>query len=169
MSRFFFTERRCSGNIVANNGKYYGIRQINLDNFVKFCRKAFGNRYRDMWIVPVYFDNRYLSHTDEFFPEVGVYLVPRTRSLAQALKANGITPPCKNAPSQAWEAYRGAVWEVIWSDIEDYCFSHPGHKLDKVVITAKRTPSRQNPHEYVEKILNVGQVDKFPEEFTYKY
>lgn len=85
------------------------------DAIVKFCRRAFKSKYRGMWIVPIYFDDKYIQHTEKFFSEVGVHLYPRRTDIRAALKEHGIPIPHTDA---GWSEVSEFVWRVINSDID---------------------------------------------------
>lgn len=87
------------------------------DNVVKFCRLAFEGDYNDMWILPIYYGDKYYRYTDEFFSEVGVLLYPKLTNLAKELKRMGFTPPKKD-DKEGWKEYRDVVWRIIHEDID---------------------------------------------------
>lgn len=130
------------GNQIWGSWVLSDVRSIE-DNIVKYCRKAFGDRYRNMWIEPVYFDDKYIRYTDDFFSEVGVELYPKITNLSKALKECGIKPP---KTKEEWEEYSGIVWEIVHSDINKNI--------------AKGVRYSKDDDEFYEKIKSVSVVDK---------
>ena len=77
-------------------------------NIVHFCRKAFGDKYKNMWIDPIYFDDKYTSKSDWVFSEVGVALYPKSPNIK----------PRDAFPNEDKAAYRLYLYELSHEDIE---------------------------------------------------
>lgn len=53
---------------------------------IRFCRRSFKNKYKDYWIGVVYFDDKYIRYTEDFFAEVGVELYPKIHKVVTPLE-----------------------------------------------------------------------------------
>lgn len=130
----------CYFNGISNSGNQKWGRWIltcNIeDNIVKYCRNAFKNKYRDMWINPVYFDDKYINFTDEFFSEVGVELYPKITNLQKELKSRGFDP------QEDWYNYKSIIWEIVHADIDENI--RKGVKPVFLVINGVRYPSEDD-------------------------
>ena len=121
------------------------------DNVVQYCRKAFGKRYRNMWIEPVYIDDKYLDYTEDFFSEAGVCLYPKITNLKNELKRRGINPP---KTKDEWENYRSIVWEIVHKDIE----TSKRNKVKPVNIVFKGVRYSDKNGNFHERIKSVDRV-----------
>ena len=114
---------------------------------VEFCRKGFkdlkekhkiNNSYNTYWIDVKGYDDRY-EFASTFYPEVLVYLYPKTVDFIAELKRMGITAPKKpkappkgtpknsdkhreyavamNYYRQEWENYKSIVYDIIHKDL----------------------------------------------------
>lgn len=124
------------------------------DEIVQYCRKAFGKRYRDMWIDPLYFDDKYFRYTEKFFSEVGVQLYPKITNLSKELKRRGIEPP---KTKDEWIKYRAIVWEIVHKDIAENI--NKGVKPVDVVVTGIRySDNRGNFKESIKSVKKVKRL-----------
>lgn len=126
------------------------------DGIVQYCRKAFGKRYRDMWVDPLYFDDKYFRYTEEFFSEVGVRLYPKITNLSKELKRRGIEPP---KTKDEWIKYRAIVWEIVHKDIAENI--NKGVKPVNIVVTGVRYSD--NYDNFKERIKSVRKVKSLKE------
>lgn len=127
------------GEWVCNNGIE--------DSIVQHCRRAFGDKYYNMWIDPVYFDDKYFRWTEQFFGEVGVGLYPKLTKLP----SRG-----EYADDSEW---RTAVWRIVRDDIHKSIYK--GVKPKLMVIKGIRVPDRDIEGSYVEKITGLYRVRRF--------
>lgn len=131
---------RCECEGFTNSGRpIWGtwITEGIEDDIVKFCRKTFGKKYRNMWIQPVYFDDKYFRYTDEFFAEVGVLLYPKISKL-----------PKKTPENEFY--YRTLVWEIVHKDID----TNIKNGVEPISIIIKGVRYSDNG-KYIEKIKSV--------------
>lgn len=135
------------------------VIQFNIeDAIVKHCRKAFGKLYRNMWILPISFDDTYLNHTEDFFKTVYVELYPRLSNLSKEIENAGFTKP---KTKEEWDSYRALVWEIIHGDIsENIC---RGIAPINVIVTGVRFATDKQKNKYRQKILSIKVVDRLPE------
>lgn len=117
------------------------------DDIVQFCRKAFNKRYRNMWIDPLYFDDKYFRWTGKFFREVGVDLYPK------------ITKLPKRRKGQDTLDWRALVWETAHNDISTNISS--GVNPIRVIVKGVRIPDSNVKDGYREKITDVCTVGEF--------
>lgn len=144
------------------------------DCIVQFCRDAFRKKklYKNMWILPIYYDDKYERFTDVFFSEVGIELYPKITDLNKELKRRGITPPkmSKNATredkikyKEEWDKYRAIVWDIVHKDIAENRRSKV--KPVSVVVKGVRILTEKidsNGHNIVtEKIVGINKVKNF--------
>ena len=135
------------------------------DNIIKHCRKAFGKDYKSMWINPIYFDDKYFTHTEKFFSEVGIELYPKTVSISKELKRLGYKfpkPKTKAELEEQREEYKSIVWEIIHKDIDKSI--RKGIKPINVTITGVRYKTKKGIHE---KITSISVVKKLKEQHWY--
>lgn len=126
---------------------------------IDFCRNAFLSKYKNMWIYPVYFDDKYFGDTKSFFKEVGVVLYPRITDLNKYFKDIG----CEEGATIAnMRKYRNEMDRLALKDLK-----HNG-KLGTapiyVVIKGKRVKRIFNcvvENEYSETIEVIKEVKKF--------
>lgn len=123
------------------------------DSIVKHCRKAFGNRYKDMWIDVVYFDDKYYRYTEDFFSEVGVMLYPKITNLKKELIRRGIKSP---KTKEEWVDYRRVVYEIAHNDIS-INKERRVKPINIVVNGVRYSDSKGNFHE---KFKSVNKVKK---------
>lgn len=136
------------------------------DNIIQYCRKALGNDYRNMWIDPVYFDDKYLRYTDEFFSEVGIRLYPKRTNIRLKLIELGVSAPkllskCKSQAEKEkvkaeWDKYRSLVWSIIHDDI-NFAKQH-GVKPVNIIVKGVRFSTKNKT--FLEKITLVRKVEK---------
>ena len=151
------------------------------DCIVQFCRDAFREKklYKNMWILPIYYDNKYEKFTDVFFSEVGIELYPKITDLNKELKKRGIIPPKmpKNATredkikyKEEWNNYRAIVWDIVHKDIVENRRSKV--KPVRVVVKGVRILTEKfdsNGHNIVtEKIVGINKVKNFDYRDNYK-
>lgn len=166
---------KCYYNGISNRGNQKwgrwimnGIDSIE-DNIVQYCRKAFNKEYRDMWIDPIYFDDKYFRFTKDFFSEVGVYLYPKITNIRKELKRSGISVPkplrkCKNRAErekvrEEWNEYRSIIWKIIHDDIDKNI--QKGIKPINIVITGVRYSTKDEKfHEEIKSIKEVQNLDE---------
>jgi hypothetical protein len=117
------------------------------------CRKAFGKNYKDMWIDPLYFDDKYFRYTEDFFSEVGVYLYPKITDLRKELARRSYSVPPKH-DKVAWNEYRHIVWGIIHKDIQENI--NKGIEPIEVKVKGVRIPDDYD--DYIEKITKVERV-----------
>lgn len=144
------------------------------DCIVQFCRDAFRKKklYKNMWILPIYYDDKYEKFTDTFFSEVGIELYPKITDLNKELKRRGITPPKmpKNATredkikyKEEWDKYRAIVWDIVHNDIA----KNRGLKVEpvKVVVKGVRILTKEidsnGDNVVIEKIVGIDKVKNF--------
>lgn len=152
MSYCFYNGVSRRGNQFWGSWVLSDVRSIE-DNIVKYCRKAFGKNYKDMWIEPVYFDDKYIHYTEEFFSEVGVELYPKITNLSKALKERGVNPP---KTKDEWERYNAVVWEIVHSDIS----KNIDNSIKPVCVVVKGVRYSKDDNEFYEKIKSVKVVNK---------
>lgn len=151
------------------------------DSIVQFCRDAFRKKklYKNMWILPIYYDNKYEKFTDVFFSEVGIELYPKITDLNKELKRMGIIPPKmpKNATredkikyKEEWNNYRAIVWDIVHKDIAENRRSKV--KPVRVVVKGVRILTEKidsNGHNIIiEKIVGINKVKQFDYRNNYK-
>lgn len=151
------------------------------DCIVQFCRAAFREKklYRNMWILPIYYDNKYEKFTDVFFSEVGIELYPKITDLNKELKRRGIIPPKmpKNATredeikyKEERNNYRAIVWDIVHKDIVENRRSKV--KPVRVVVKGVRILTKEinsiGDNVVIEKIVGINKVKNFDYRDNYK-
>lgn len=149
---------RCYYEGVSNRGnQFWGnwVVQSNIeDSIVQFCRKAFKDNYKDMWINPVFFDDKYFRFTECFFSEVGVELYPKITNVKKKLSEMGIIEPKTKVD---WEEYSAVVWGIIQEDIEKNV--RKGVKPICISVRGVRIP-KGDGKSYIEKYSGFKKVTK---------
>ncbi len=120
------------------------------DNIVQYCRKAFGKRYKNLWIDPVCFDDKYFRYTKEFFAKVGVELYPKLTNLKAAFRQARISWP---KSCEEWYDYRDFVWEIVQHDID--INKRKGVEPKCVMVSGVRF---YEDNKFKEKIISVREV-----------
>ena len=92
------------------------------DAVVNFCRRAFKNKYRDMWILPIYYDNKYINLTHSAFAEVGVELYSKVSNLYKKLDTLAIKKKDEEVMNKSsirgrWADYKEEIHNIIHNDI----------------------------------------------------
>ena len=143
-----YTSRRGNevwGNLVMSN--------INIqDNIIKFCRSAFGKRYKNMWIYPVYFDDKYFKYTDKFFSEVGVLLLPKISNVKSEMKRVGI----KSSKDSRADAL---IYFLAKKDLDEN--EKRNVKPKAIVVKGLRFADKSKKNKYINKIISVDEVVDF--------
>ena len=144
-------------------GRHYTDYRIE-DSIVQYCRKAFGRQYRNLWINPIYFDDKYFNFTHRFFSEVGVELYPKITNLQEEMKRCGMKVPkplylCKTEEEREevkmeWEEYSAFVWEIVHRDID--VNKEKGIKPVSVIVKGVRYPNYDG--DFDEEITDVRKV-----------
>lgn len=154
MSHCYYDGKSRRGNEIwsDSNGRGWVVDNM-YDSIVQYCRKAFGSNYKNMWINPVYFDDKYFRHTEDFFSEVGVELYPKLTNVRNALKEAGLSN-CSNTS----EAVRAFIHDLAESDIAQNI--ERGVKPVCVIVTGVRYSDPNKKGEFVEKFTGVRKVRK---------
>ena len=126
------------------------------DELVKFCKDALGDKYRDMWVYPVYFDDAYIQYTEQFFSEVGVILYPRRTSFKEYFETHNITMPTSD---EEWAEYRAIAYNIVYSDLFENELE--GVSPIYIIIRGERI-KKKGEHEAIEKIRSVERVKELP-------
>lgn len=112
-------------------------------NMVRFCRKAFEHRFKNMWIKPIFFEDTYFRYTEEFFKCVGVELYPKLTPIPKHLH-NG-------------ENYEDIVWRISHDDISKSI----ADGVVPVMVLINGVRYKHNGDNYSEIITSINTVKDF--------
>ena len=126
---------------------------------IDFCRNAFLSKYKNMWIYPVYFDDKYFVDTKSFFKEVGVVLYPRITDLDWYFKDLGCE---EGATIENMRKHRAEMDRLALKDLKrnDRIGTAPIY----VVVKGNRRKRIFNcvvKNEYSETIKEIKEVKQF--------
>lgn len=127
-----------------------------VQNIIDFCRYSFVSKYKDMWIYPIYFDDRYFKDTQEFFKEVGVVLYPRLTNIEEYFKNIGYTG---EVTIRLMREHSEEMRKIAHADLKKN--EKLGTKPIYVVIKGKRTKrfwGVREYNEYTEVIRSIKEV-----------
>lgn len=132
-------------------GRWQGCNHIE-QKIVGFCRRAFKGYYRNMWIAPIYFDDKYFRFTKDFYSEVGVELYPRRSDI-----------PKKG--SMGDDQYKALLWDIAHKDI--WANINKGVESRNVVIRGVRILNTKeewgaNEKGVIERIKCIKEVKDLP-------
>lgn len=140
------------------------------DAIVNFCRRAFKNKYGDMWILPIYYDNKYINLTHSTFAEVGVELYPKVSNLYNKLGTLAIKKKDEEVMNKAsvrgrWAAYKEEIHNIIHNDIIE-CRLQGIKPINAVVngivyTSALSSATVKSGSDVVEKVLRYKIVTHF--------
>ena len=140
MSRCYYHGTSNRGNELWGNWVCTGTNIE--DAIVQFCRNAFQDSWKQYWIDPLYFDDRYFRHTETFFNEVGVHLYPK------------LSPMPKRKSGMSDTEYKSLIWNVAHRDI----VAQSGKVEPICIIVRGRRTSDDD-----ERIISVKQVNRLPQ------
>lgn len=154
MSHCYYDRVSRGGNEIWSDSNGHGWTVDNVyDSIIQYCRKAFRGNYKNMWVNPVYFDDKYFSHTESFFSEVGVMLYPKLTNVRNALKEAGLSNY-----SNTSEEVRAFIHNLAESDIAQNI--ERDVKPVYVIVTGIRYSDPNKKGEFIEKFTGVRKVRK---------
>lgn len=147
--------KKCTFDRMTNrHNEVWGgwIMQTNVeDSIVQMARFALQGKYKNYWIDPIYFDDKYIRFRDDFFAEVGIALYPK------------ITKAPAKSKGMSSEEYRALIWKTAHNDIalNDRHGVNPKYVIIKgVSIPADKYEAKTGDLIYKCDVLQVGFIAK---------
>lgn len=154
MAHYYYNRTTNRGNEEWSNSRgRCWITDNASDAIIQYCRKAFGRKYKDMWIDPLYFDDRYFRYTESFFSEVGVKLYPKLTNVKDALNKAGLSKHNSNS-----DAVRAFIRSLAEGDIDQNIKT--GVKPICIIVTGVRYTDPKRKSEFIEKFTGVKRVQR---------
>lgn len=126
------------------------------DAIVVFCRKAFRGSYKNWWVAPVAFDDKYFKHTDRFFHEVIVCMYPKLSDVKKEWVRAGHKWPATTFEEK--DELRAFTWEIVHRDIAE----QQRRGVEPHCISVKGVRFQNDKGRWVEKIKG---WERIPDDF----